>query len=113
MAMMRLPNSHEAYVPDSKLCDYLLSRSHPEGGPKAAFFAAAGYSLTDVEGLRSELLRIAREGTVARELIIDCGEKYVVDGELTRNNREPIPLRTVWVIDRGTTSPRLITAYPI
>lgn len=111
--MNKLPNAEAAYVPDAKLFDYLLSRAHPEGGPKAAFFSAIGYGRSDAERLRDELVRIAREGAVMQQSGIDCGEKYVIDGALRRTSGEPIPLRTVWVIDRGTTAPRFVTAYPL
>jgi hypothetical protein len=110
---MKLPNCESAYVPDAKLLDYLLSPSHPEGGPKAAFFAAIGYSRTQAESLRTELLRIAREGTLMEESTIDCGQKYVVEGLLPRPSGHGIPLRTIWVIDRGVTAPRFVTAYPV
>lgn len=110
---VKLPNSHLAFVPDAKLFDYLLSPSHPEGGPKASFFATAGYTVEHAEQLRGELLRIAREGTLKQEMSIECGQKYIVEGMLSRDSGPGIPLRTIWVIDRGTTAPRFVTAYPL
>ena len=113
MADPKLPNSRAAYIPDAKLLNYLLSPSHPEGGPKAAFFDSIGYSLVNAEALRSELLRIARDGILTKTESIECGEKYVVEGTLSNGPKPGIPLRTIWVIDYGTTAPRLITAYPL
>lgn len=110
---MKLPNSHLAFVPDAKLFDYLLSPSHPEGGPKASFFLAAGYAAENAEKLRNELLRIAREGILKQEMSIECGQKYIVEEMLTRDSRPGIPLRTIWVIDKGTSAPRFVTAYPL
>ena len=40
------------------------------------------------------------------------GKKYIVDGRIeTPTGKVPI-VRTVWIIDRGETVPRLVTAYP-
>jgi hypothetical protein len=108
-----LPNATDAFVPHAKLFDYLLAPSHPEGGPKATFFALAGYTSSNAESLRTELLRIAREGNVTEQLQIEVGQKFVVEGALRTRNGRGIPLRTVWVIDHGTAAPRFVTAYPL
>ena len=42
------------------------------------------------------------------------GQKYVVDGMLmshTEQNRSRA-IRTVWIVERSTDAPRLVTAYP-
>jgi len=110
---MKLPNSIAAYVPDAKLFGYLLSTSHPEGGPKAEFFAAIGYPVEKAETLRSEFLRIAHSEEVKDEIFFDFGVKYVVEGLLAREGGMGIPIRTIWVIDRGETAPRFVSAYPL
>jgi hypothetical protein len=108
-----LPHSESAYIPDAKLFEYLLSPAHPEGGPKAIFFEAIGYTTENAESLRAELMRIARDGHLTDQSRIDVGEKYVIEGVLSRKKGNGIRLRTVWVIDTGTTAPRFITAYPL
>ena len=110
---MKLPNSIAAYVPDAKLFAYLLSPSHPEGGPKSEFFASVGYPVENAETLRSEFLRIARSEEVNSEIIFEFGLKFVVEGMLARDGGMGIPIRTIWVIDRGETAPRFVTAYPL
>jgi hypothetical protein len=110
---MKLPNSIAAYVPDAKLFAYLLSPSHPEGGPKAEFFAAVGYPIENADALRSEFLRIARSEEVKDEIIFEFGVKFVVEGLLAREGGVGIPIRTIWVIDKGETAPRFVSAYPI
>jgi len=97
--------------PMPRCLKYLLPPNHPEGGPKAAFFAGAGYTQQNGESLRNELLRIAAQNEVVGESTIECGQKYVVEGTLSGIDGAGIPLRTIWVIDRGTTSPRFVTAY--
>jgi len=42
------------------------------------------------------------------------GEKYVVDGRVSSHTEKSGQrmVRTVWIIDRGSDAPRLVTAYP-
>jgi uncharacterized protein DUF6883 len=110
---MKLPNSLAAYIPDPKLYAYLLSASHPEGGPKSEFFAAVGYPIENAEALRREFLRIARSDDVRAEIIFEFGVKYVVEGLLAREDGPGIPIRTIWVIDKRETAPRFVSAYPL
>lgn len=110
---MRIPNAEEAFIPPSKLFDYLLSPSHPEGGAKAAFYEAVGYTKDNVDELEEQLLAIARDNDVDREFKFEFGEKYLIKGILQRKLGEGIPLLTIWVIDKGQTAPRFITAYPL
>jgi hypothetical protein len=110
---LKLPNFQNAFIPKAKLLEYLLSPSHPEGGPKAVFFNQAGYTKEDADTLADQLLQIARRNEVFLHSENEFGRKYIVDGVLPRKNGEGIPLRTVWVIDKGMTNPRFITAYPL
>jgi hypothetical protein len=110
---MKLPHFEKAYVPQAKLREYLLSPSHPEGGPKSVFFEMMGYSQQNIPELESALIDIALSEQVVYHFEFSFGNKYVVDGRLPRKNGTEIPLRTVWVIDKGETAPRFITAYPI
>jgi hypothetical protein len=107
------PNVENARVDDSKLYEYLLSLTHPEGGPKARFFDAIGYSKHNGNVLRSELLRLLRQNDYLEIIPTEFGDKYVVEGEISDINGRRIPLLTVWVIDIGTDFPRLVSAYPL
>lgn len=40
---MKVPNFEKAFVPESKLAEYLLNPDHPDGGPKARFFMQVGF----------------------------------------------------------------------
>lgn len=57
---------------------------------------------------------LADQGDVAESGKTVHGEKYVVDGTLSGHTQESrrASVRTVWIIDRGGTVPRLVTAYP-
>ena len=58
---MRIPNADRAVIEPAKLHSYLLSRSHPVGRFKAAFFGALGYTQENWAELQQDLLRIATE----------------------------------------------------
>ena len=108
-APMKLPNSEKAFVEITKLRDYSLNPEHESGGHKARVFRAAlGLTLDDVEWLRVELLRIAREGDVVVGELSQFG--YVMDTELTYHERTAI-VRTAWIIENGTDFPRLVSCY--
>ncbi len=111
---MKLRNGHLAAVDRSKVVDYLLNEAHPDNGGKARFFVSLGFSREDPEPLMKALRDLADQGDVVHSSKSVHGEKYVVDGTLsghTQESRRP-SVRTVWIIDRGETLPRLVTAYP-
>ena len=109
---MELPNRESAYIPQSKLTEYLLSETHPDGSSKARLLFAAGFDMAKVNILEQGLISIAQTGQVEEVTASVYGRKYVIDGALTSPNGDLIQLRTVWIIDTGQTAPRLVTAYP-
>lgn len=111
-AMVKLPNAHLALVSDSKLSDYLLSPSHPDGQAKHDFFAQFGFSLSDPDRLRRALLEHALSYELASIEETLFGRRYVIEGPLrSPDGRQPW-IRAVWFVDSGNTIPRLVTAYP-
>lgn len=111
---MKLPARDLAHVPERKLTGYLLSLSHPVGGPKARFFRRHGFDDSRADLLRDELLGIARQADVKDTEETAYGTKYVLDGSLTTPRGEDLAIRTVWMIeDRGPDAPRFVTAYPV
>jgi hypothetical protein len=38
--------------------------------------------------------------------------KYIVDGALITPSGKSPPVRTVWIVDKGSENPRLVTSYP-
>jgi hypothetical protein len=38
--------------------------------------------------------------------------KYIVDGRIVSPNGKTAQLRSIWIIDVGLDTPRLVTAYP-
>ena len=41
------------------------------------------------------------------------GQRYVVEGGMTTPDGRHPNIRTVWIIEKGLTVPRLITAHPV
>jgi hypothetical protein len=110
---MKLPSRETAYVPPPKLVNYLLSPSHPVGGPKARFFRSAGFDETNVASLEQALIDIARSEDVTEVEQTGHGTKYAVEGDIQTPSGGVRRIRTVWIIDAGQTRPRFVTAYPL
>lgn len=110
---MELPNADQAQVDSTKITDYLLSSAHPDGGNKAAFFAAFGFRVEEPEVLRQALLKHGATQRVANVVESRYGMRYIVEGALEApDGRNPI-IRTIWILAHESGAPRLITAYPV
>ncbi len=109
---MKLPFRINAVVREEKVRDYLLSNEHPVGRFKAAFFRALGYARSDWPRLRSDLLGHGRRGVVVSETESPFGTKYEVRGRIRGPNGREGNVVSIWMIRRGESSPRLVTAYP-
>ena len=109
---MKLPNREFAYVPQSKLKDYLLSETHVVGRSKAKFFRMFGFNETNLELLEQGLITIAQTQEVKEEVSSPHGKKYVIDGSLLTPINRSVNVKTVWIIEKGQDKPRFITAHP-
>ena len=107
-----IPNAHLAEIPDAKLRDYLLSTTHPVGRFKAYVFLGLGFSPTDIEPLRVELLRIARDSEDTTSVVSAHGTKFIVRGILSTPTGRQAPVVTVWMLRHGRPAGRFVTAYP-
>ena len=110
---MKLPHAESCLVDERKVAAYLLSTTHPDGAAKAAFFLRFGFSPDNWEVL-AEALRIhGQTHDVTNSVASAYGVRYTVDGDLqTPDDRNPV-IRTVWMMEEGVESPRLITAHPL
>ena len=111
--MTKLPNARRAEVAKSKVVDYLLSNSNPQGRDKARFFLRFGFGPDQwsefAEAMKLQAATHEVTSTVATEFDI-C---YRVDGTInTPDGRNP-QISTVWQIDWDKANPRLVTAYPL
>lgn len=110
---MLLPERERAYVPPSKLTQYLLSESHPVGRAKAKFFRSLGYDELHLVTLERELLALARREEVTEVVASVHGTKYVIVGVIVSPNGRRVHIRSVWTIEPGSRGPRFVTAYPL
>ena len=109
---MLFRSNDQVVIEGQKVRDDLLSPSHPTGKGKAEFFFAMGFNREAWEVLVDALRQVACDCSVTKSMTSLHGQKYIVDGELaTPCGQRPV-VRTVWVVDKGRTIPRLVTAYP-
>jgi hypothetical protein len=109
---VKLPDAVRAIVDRAKIVEYLLNAAHPDNGGKAMFFLRSGFSSANPDELATALRKVAANGDVVVHTESLHGNKYVVDGRLESPAGGRPFVRTVWIIDRGTDVPRLVTAYP-
>ena len=107
-----LPDGDKARVERTKVTDYLLSTTHPDGRSKADFFMRFGFRGEEREILAEALRVVGASNQVVAVVESPHGARYTVNGALrTPDGRTPM-VRTVWIVEPGT-SPRLVTAYPL
>lgn len=56
---------------------------------------------------------IAQKEDIKETIESSYGIKYVIEGIIQSPNGSTIKIKTVWIIEKGETAPRLVTAYPI
>lgn len=109
---MRLPNADRAVLDPTKLHGYLLSRSHPVGRFKAAFFSALGYSAEDWQRLEADF----RSQHLAHDAIVSkasqYGQTYEIRATLVGPSGRSAAVVSVWLLSTGEDIPRFVTAYP-
>ncbi len=108
---MKLPNVEQAAVTQTKIVDYLLSETHPDGRSKAAFFTSFGFSVESWEVFAQALRQHAATRDVSSTQVTEHGTKYVVEGILETPDRRNPAVRSVWIIEHGSAIPTLVTAY--
>ena len=109
---MKMPNNDQSIVADNKITDYLLSETHNIGKHKAAFFKRFGFDLENIELFRDALIQHSFDREVDKTKISDFGEKFELKCTIeTPDSRNPC-IVTVWIVENGEESPKLITAYP-
>lgn len=107
-----MPNARRAVISERKILEYLLNTDHPDGAPKAAFFAAMGYSPANWRALRRSLELVAYTGQVRAVTATRHGQKYRIDGGMSVPRGGTAKLTTIWIIDTASATPRFVTAYP-
>lgn len=109
---MTLPGADRAVADSAKVRDYLLSREHPVGRFKSAFFEILGYAREDWQRLQTDLMVLARSGIAIAGQASAFGRKYEVRGTLLGPSGRRAEVVTVWIVLAGEGFPRFVTAFP-
>jgi hypothetical protein len=110
---MPIPHAERAVVDIRKLRDYCLNPMHDEGQHKARLFATAlGMTADDAEDLRTLLLQAVNitDGQLGRRDVY--GQRYTVDFLLEWRDKQAM-VRSGWIIEHDSDTPRLTTCYPL
>ena len=109
---MLIPNAERAVVDIRKLRNYCLNPWHDEGKHKARLFAAIGITANEAEELQAILLHVVKIGEASLGRRDSYGQRYTVDFPLTWRGKQSL-IRSGWIIEHGTETPRLTTCYPL
>lgn len=109
---MKLPNANKAIVEPEKIVDYLLNRAHPDNSGKAEFFEALGFRRKEWKTLAAAFLALVRQVEVAQSMKSPHGQKYVIIGRIESPGGKSPLVKTIWIVDSGLETARLVTAYP-
>ncbi len=110
---MLLLHAERAEVDIRKLSDYCLNPEHWEGKHKARLFAAAvGITIDDATDFRVVLLERILTHDAQLGLRDEYGQRYTVDFLLEWRGRRAM-IRSGWIIEHESNTPRLTTCYPL
>ncbi|MDE3099564.1 MAG: hypothetical protein KGJ88_08815 [Verrucomicrobiota bacterium] len=109
---MKLPSANNAKVEREKIVDYLLNPAHPDNSGKAEFFEALGFRRKEWKPLAAAFLSLARQTEVAQSMKSPHGQKYVIIGRIESPVGKSPLVKTIWIVDSGLETARLVTAYP-
>ncbi|MBA3570602.1 MAG: hypothetical protein H0W34_01230 [Pyrinomonadaceae bacterium] len=110
---MPIPHAERAEVDIRKLRDYCLNLDHEEGKHKARLFVAAlGITADDAQDLRRALLEMLRTQDAQLGLRDEYGQRYTVDFLFEWGGNQAM-IRSGWIIEHDSDTPRLTTCYPL
>jgi filamentous hemagglutinin len=107
----RLVGANRADIDPRKITDYVLNPDHPQGRNKARVFESAlGFNRSNADDLIAQL----RKGVVTNQpmagTVDEYGSRFTVDISV-RGPKAKGVVRTGWILDPGSVTPRLTTAY--
>jgi hypothetical protein len=110
---MPIPYAERAVVDMRRLRDDCLNPMHDEGQPKARLFATAlGMTAEDAEDSRALLLQAVKTFDAQVGRWDAYGQRYTVDCLLAWRDTQAI-VRSGWIIEHASQTPRLTTCYPL
>ena len=107
-----VPNAGNAVIDPQKVTGYALNPDHPVGGNKAVVFdSALGYNQTNAGDLIAKVQKGVTQNPATLGKADQFGQRYTVDMPITGPNGNTVTVRTGWILDPGSTVPRLTTIY--
>ena len=113
MLANRLPNADLAWIPVSKMTEYLLNSLDPQAGNKPDDFAKMGYDKGNIEALERDLFSVVQNCPPVEVRETPDWVTYRVEGYIATPRDGNRYIRTVWEIRPADPRPRLVTAYPV
>ena len=96
-----------------KLRDYCLNLEHDDGKHKARLFSSIlGMTAENAEELQQILLKVVKTNEVRLGRKDGFGQRYTLDFAIEWQNRSAT-LRSGWIIEHGSKTPKLTTCYPL
>ena len=108
----KLPNYQKAVIPKEKLEGYALNKNHPTGRDKAvAFEKYLGYTTDNQEELIGQVRQGLEKYQAKGRKVTQYGKPYEVAMMITGANGETARVKSGWIIDKGSDTPRLVSLY--
>ena len=109
-----MPNQAKAVTPTEKFVKYSLDYDNPNAVGKAeAYECALGYTKNNSQGLVSQIHNAVTSGTAKPYQVSETeyGIKYKYRIPVTGPNGKTKNVIAVYQIDKGSSTPRLVTNY--
>ncbi|WP_049866946.1 DUF637 domain-containing protein [Pseudomonas brassicacearum] len=108
----RLANAEKAVIDPTKVTSYALNSEHPVGGNKAKVFESAlGYNQTNAGELIAKVQEGARLYPAKLGAADKFGQRITIDMPITGPNGNTATVRTGWIYDPSSSTPRMTTLY--
>lgn len=108
----RLINAEKAVIDPNKVTSYALNTTHPVGGNKAKVFESAlGYNQTNAGALIAKVQEGAKLYPAQLGKADKFGQRITIDMPITGPNGNTATVRTGWIYDPGSSTPRMTTLY--
>lgn len=107
-----LENAGQAVIDPQKVTGYALDPTHPVGGNKAIVFdSALGFNQSNADQLISQIQKGVTENPAIPGKSDQFGQRFTVDMPITGPNGNTVTVRSGWIYDPGSSTPRLTTLY--
>jgi uncharacterized protein YukE len=105
----RPPDFGSVEVDSNKISGYAMNPDHPVGGNKyRVIHSATGLGVDDAASVERQIRDGVRMGTPILGKVNEWGQRWAVDVPLIGPSGS-MTVRTAWILDNGSTMPRLVT----